>query len=149
MRTTLDRLLEGRNLEAEFIPDALVSYGKDPYQAGKTYSRFAETTIAITSGRPVRRRQLAAVWDLAFNWVVDERHEHNTALPLSVMIALAGLALMWRWAREGPLGPISFFLKMLHLESGMRSCASQYQDPGKNQQNIRLQELTLKTLLIC
>jgi len=43
---------------------------------------------------------LASAWDLAFNWVVDEPHQHHAALPQSILIAAVSLALLWGWSRE-------------------------------------------------
>ena len=102
MQVTLHELLSGR-YDAEAISDALVCYGKELYTAGKAYGRFSETINGITARKPGLRRQLASAWDLAFNWVVDEPHEHHTALPLTIMLALSALALLWGWAREASL----------------------------------------------
>ena len=43
------------------------------------------------------RRQLAAAWDLAFNWVSGEPRQHHPAMPVSVLLALCSLALLWGW----------------------------------------------------
>lgn len=102
-RLTLEELLGRHALDVETINDALVAYGKDLYQSGKAYGRFSETINAITSKRPALRRQVGMAWDLAFNWVVDEPHEHHRALPVSLMIALVTLSLLWGWAREGAI----------------------------------------------
>ena len=103
MRTTLEALLEPHYLDPERVSEALISYGKDLYNSGKAYGRFSETINAVTSRRPSLRRQVAACWDLAFNCVVDEPHEHNAALPQSILVAIVGLALLWGWCREGAL----------------------------------------------
>ena len=93
-RITLEDLLEPSRLECDEVAEALVAYGKDMYQAGKSYGRFSETIIAVTAKRPSLRRNIAIAWDLAFNWVVDEPHEHNAALPLSMMLACVTLSLL-------------------------------------------------------
>ena len=103
LRTTLEAMLEPRSLDAEAISDALVAYGKELYSSGKSYGRFSETINAVTARRPALRKQVAACWDLAFNWVVDEPHEHNTALPHSILLATVALALLWGWSREAAL----------------------------------------------
>ena len=103
MRTTVNELLGPRNPDADVVSDALVAYGKQMYDAGKSYGRFSETINAVTARRPSLRKQLFSAWDLAFNWVVDEPHEHNAALPLSVLLALASLALLWGWSREAAI----------------------------------------------
>lgn len=98
-RTTLEELLSPATLDCEAVSEVLIAYGKQMYNSGKSYGRFSETINAITQKRPILRR-LPAVWDLAFNWVVDEPHEHHTAMPLSVMLAMTCLALLWGWPRE-------------------------------------------------
>lgn len=100
LRTTLEAFLALRELDCEAISDALVAFGREMYLAGKSYSRFAETIHALTARRLMLRRNLASAWDLAFNWVVDEPHEHNAALPLSLMLAAVTLSLLWGWVRE-------------------------------------------------
>eukprot|EP00435_Cladocopium_sp_Y103_P023325 s568_g5.t1 len=102
-KTTLEELLFGASFSCENVCEALVSYGKDMYNAGKSYGRFSETINAITARRSVLRKQVAAAWDLAFNWVVDEPHEHHRAMPLSIMIATITLAMMWGWLREAAI----------------------------------------------
>jgi len=37
---------------------------------------------------------------LAFNWVLNKPHEYHAALPLTVCLAIATLALLWGWVRE-------------------------------------------------
>ena len=103
LRTTLEEILAPASLVFEFISEALVAYGKALYESGKAYSRYAETINAITARRPGLRRNVAACWDLAFNWIVDEPHEHNKAIPQSILVALVGLALLWGWSREAAL----------------------------------------------
>lgn len=103
MRTTLEALLDSSTFDVEAVSEALVAYGKDMYQAGKSFGRFSETINAVTARRPTLRRQVASAWDLAFNWVVDEPHEHHAALPQSLLLACVGLALLWGWAREAAL----------------------------------------------
>ena len=100
LQTTVEELLRGPNCDADHVSEVLVSYGKDLYHSGKSYSKYSETINAITARRPGLRRQLAAAWDLAFNWIVDEPHEHNAALPLSLMLAMTSLCLLWGWSRE-------------------------------------------------
>eukprot|EP00438_Fugacium_kawagutii_P001143 Skav218134 [mRNA] locus=scaffold759:371388:377624:- [translate_table: standard] len=100
MRITLARLLEGSSGDPEAVSEALVAYGKDMYYSGKSYGKFSETINAVASRKPHLRRNLASAWDLAFNWVVDEPHEHHAALPHSILVALVGLALLWGWTKE-------------------------------------------------
>ena len=100
LRTNLHELLDARTLDAEFVSEALVSYGKEMYNAGRSYGKFSETINAVAGRRPALRRHLASAWDLAFNWVVDEPHQHHAALPQSILIAAVSLALLWGWSRE-------------------------------------------------
>ena len=39
-------------------------------------------------------------WDLAFSWVADEPASHHPALPRSVLLAIAALAMLWTWTTE-------------------------------------------------
>ena len=101
--SALDELLDQGRDNPEAVSDALVAFGKEMFYAGKSYGRFSETINAVASRRPFLRRQLASAWDLAFNWVVDEPHEHHPALPKSILIAMTGLALLWGWSVEAAL----------------------------------------------
>ena len=56
-----------------------------------------------TQLQPGDLRQVISAWDVAFNWIVDEPHERNAALPLSVLLALVSLALLWGWSREAAI----------------------------------------------
>ena len=99
-RITVQEILFGGQFEAEDICEILVSHGKDLFQAGRSYNKFAETINAISVKRPQLRKQLAPVWDLAFNWVIQEPHEHHAALPISILLAISSLCLLWGWVRE-------------------------------------------------
>eukprot|EP00438_Fugacium_kawagutii_P033109 Skav219660 [mRNA] locus=scaffold1257:38988:40049:+ [translate_table: standard] len=107
-RLTLDELVSGNTYDADFICEILVNYGREMYYAGKAYGKFSETVNGITALRPSLRKQISAVWDLAFNWVADEPHEHHPALPLSVLLAVSALALLWGWVREAAVLLISW-----------------------------------------
>lgn len=101
--TTLENLIGGNMIDGEAVCEALVTFGKDMYNAGKSYGKYSETIKAITARRSVLRKQVSAAWDLAFNWVTDEPHEHHAALPVSIMLACTTLAILWGWLREGAL----------------------------------------------
>ena len=90
--TTLHEMLFGGSLDVELVSEVLIAYGKDLFRSGRSYSKFAETINGVAALKPSLRRQLTAVWDLAFNWVVSEPHEHHAAMPLSVLLAVAGLS---------------------------------------------------------
>ena len=100
LRTTLAALIDRETIDCETVAEALVAYGRDMYQAGKSYGRFSETINALTSKRPILRRRVSTAWDLAFNWIVDEPHEHHAALPVSILLSTVALALLWGWTRE-------------------------------------------------
>eukprot|EP00435_Cladocopium_sp_Y103_P060998 s1156_g22.t1 len=102
-RCTLEELLGGQAVDSELVCEALVAYGKALYNAGKSYGKFSETINAVTAKKSSLRKQVAAAWDLAFNWVADEPHEHHSALPLSIMLASVSLAMLWGWLREAAL----------------------------------------------
>ncbi len=70
------------------------------YYAGKPYGRFSETINALASRKPAIRRNVGLAWDLAFAWQADEPREHHVAMPLSVLLAVCGLALLWGWPTE-------------------------------------------------
>lgn len=46
------------------------------------------------------RRNLGLACDLAFTWQADEPREHHVAMPVSVLLAVCGLALLWGWPVE-------------------------------------------------
>ena len=106
--TTLEHLLEPAQIDPDFIAETLVAYGKDLYSTGKSYGIFSETINAVAGKRPALRRQLTSCWDLAFNWVVDEPHEHHCALPQAIMLAMVGLALLWGWSQEAAIIAMSW-----------------------------------------
>ena len=49
------------------------------------------------------KRQLTEAWNLAFAWLVDEPHQHHPAMPMSVMISLVCVAIMWGWPVEAAI----------------------------------------------
>ena len=103
LRTTLAVLLDSRSIDVDLINEALIGYGKQMFHAGRPFGRFSETINAVAQRRPALRRQLGPTWDLAFNWVVDEPRDHHPALPLSVLLAVVGLSLLWGWSREAAI----------------------------------------------
>ena len=108
LRTTLVELVDAALLDPEEICEALIAYGKEMFLAGYPYGNFAETINAVTQRRPALRRQLAAAWDLAFNWVSGEPRQHHPALPVSVLLGLCSLALLWGWPREAAIFAMSW-----------------------------------------
>ena len=146
-RTTLEALLEPGNIDYDEVAEMLVAYGKDMYQAGKSYGRFSETINAVTAKRPSLRRNIAVAWDLAFNWVVDEPHEHNAAMPLSVMIACVTLSLLWGWTREAAIISMTWsgVLRIGEVLASRRQHLVLPEDVAPGQQSARLMIRAPKT----
>ena len=96
-------VLSRKPLDAEEICHWVCLYGRQLHAAGKSYSIYAETINGITALRPILKRQMTAAWDLAFAWLVDEPHQHHPALPLSIMLAMTCLALIWGWPLEAAI----------------------------------------------
>ena len=99
----LGDLLDAKPLDAETIASALTDFGRQMYYAGKPYGRFSETINAVAGKRPAIRKALVQAWDLAFAWQADEPREHHPAMPLSVLLALCSLALLWGWPHEAAI----------------------------------------------
>ena len=59
----------------------------------------SETINAVAARKLAIRRNLGLAWDLACAWQADEPREHHArayvAMPVSVLLALCGLALLW------------------------------------------------------
>lgn len=96
----VSQLLTAKLPDAEEISRWLTLYGQEMYPAGRSYGKFAETINAVAAARPIVRKQLVGAWDLAFAWLVDEPTEHHPALPLSILLAMVSLALLWGWPLE-------------------------------------------------
>lgn len=97
---SLESLLDARPIDAEKVAELLTAYGREMYYAGKPYGRFSETINGVAARKPAIRRNLGLAWDLAFAWQADEPREHHVALPVSVLLAVCGLALLWGWPTE-------------------------------------------------
>lgn len=98
-----ESLLDSRPVDAEAISGWLVKYGRDLHAAGKSYNKYSETVNAVAMVKPTVKRQLTGAWDLAFSWLQDEPHRHFPAMPLTIMISLVTVALMWGWPVEAAL----------------------------------------------
>ena len=96
-------VFEKKPLDAEEICKWLVRYGRELFAAGKSYSRYSETINAIGSSRPIVKRHLTEAWDLAFAWLQDEPHQHHPALPLSILVSIVTVCLLWGWPVEGAI----------------------------------------------
>ena len=100
---TIAELVDSKEADPESIAEWLVLYGRELFYAGRAYGRYSETINAIASRRPAFRRHLTAAWDLAFSWVTDEPSSHRPALPVTLLLAISTLALLWGWARESAI----------------------------------------------
>ena len=74
---TLEALLEANGLEAETVNKLVVEFGQYLFSSGRPYGHFSELINAISSARPVLRRQLGGAWDLAYNSMAFEPHVHH------------------------------------------------------------------------
>ena len=103
-----ETIISAKPVDPEEISKWLVSYGRDLHAAGKSYTRYSETVNAVSMIRPVVKKHLTAAWDLAFAWLQDEPHNHHPALPLSILVSIMTLGLMWGWAVEASLFGIAW-----------------------------------------
>ena len=101
-------ILEGEVVDAERVANLLVGYGRSLYYGGRPYGVYSETINAVTSKRGNLRRMLGLAWDLAFSWVADEPASHHPALPRSVLLAFAALAMLWTWTTEAGIFLLSW-----------------------------------------
>ena len=93
----LDALLENSHVWVEEINIVLCCFGRQLFEAGKTYNQYAETINSITSIRPSLRRQMQGAWDLGYAWMRQEPSQHHIAMPGVVVLAMISTALMWGW----------------------------------------------------
>ena len=81
----------------------LVDYGRWLFSEGKPYYHFSETVNAVTCKRPLIRRSLQQVWDLAFIWGSYEPTVHHLAMPPQILTAVLAVCLVWGWVREAAI----------------------------------------------
>ena len=93
----LDALLENSYSWVEEINIVLCRFGRQLFEAGKTYNQYAETINSITSLRPSLRRQMQGAWDLGYAWMRQEPSQHHIAMPGVVVLAMIATSLMWGW----------------------------------------------------
>ena len=75
----------------------LCRFGRQLFEAGKTYNQYAKTINSITSIRPSLRRQMQGAWDLGYAWMRQEPSQHHLAMPGVVLLSMITTALMWGW----------------------------------------------------
>ncbi|CAE7766979.1 unnamed protein product [Symbiodinium sp. CCMP2592] len=105
---SLDALLSAKPLDAEAVSDWVVRYGRDLYGSGRPYWHYSETINAVTSLKPVLRRQVQAAWDLGLAWLIEEPTSHHTAIPAVILIAILSASLAWGWTREAGCFALAF-----------------------------------------
>ncbi|CAE7344333.1 unnamed protein product, partial [Symbiodinium microadriaticum] len=98
--SSLSFLTAGSPLDPAAIGQALTSYGRDLYEAGRPYGDYSETVNAIGALCPSIRRQLQGPWDLAFAWMAAEPYTHHVPMPAALLLALLTCSLIWGWLRE-------------------------------------------------
>ena len=120
---TLETALAVKPFDVEVFVGLLVEYGRDLYGSGRPYWHFEETVNAITSIKPVLRRQVQAAWDLAFAWLAEEPSSHHTALPAVLLPGLLTTCLVWGWLREAGVFALAWggILRMGEVTSAYRS----------------------------
>ena len=99
----LSVLLTEKPADPEKVSHLLANYGKSMFVAGKSYGRYSETINAVAAARPAWRKNFNEAWDLAFAWLADEPHQHHPALPLSILLSMISVALLWGWPTEAAL----------------------------------------------
>ena len=115
-------LLEADVLNPGKIGQLLVWYGRCLYVSGKPYGSYSETINAVVAKRGSLRRQLGVAWDLAFSWVADEPGSHHPAMPRSVVLSLATLAMLWGWPTEAAIFLLCWTGLMRRRRGKMLSC---------------------------
>ena len=118
---SLTYLLSERPPDPEKICSWLVLYGKELYRSGKAYGIFAETINAVSSARPILRKQMTLAWDLAYSWVAGEPFSHHAAMPASVLIALLAIAILWGWLTEAAILAMSC-AGLLRIGEALQAC---------------------------
>eukprot|EP00438_Fugacium_kawagutii_P018640 Skav235460 [mRNA] locus=scaffold1451:27264:29552:+ [translate_table: standard] len=96
----LEKLLTDKPPDGEEVSRLLVEYGQELFASGKAYNKYVETINGIVAARPCFKKALAGAWDLAFAWLQDQPFSHHPAMPLSVLLAMVTLALLWGWPTE-------------------------------------------------
>ena len=86
--------------DIDAVNKILVDYGRWLFSEGKPYYHFSETINAVTCKRPIIRRSLQQVWDLAFIWGSYEPAVHHLAMPPQILTAVLAVCLVWGWTRE-------------------------------------------------
>ena len=103
-----DALLENAHLHVEEINHVLSRFGRELYDYGRPYNHYAETLNAVSSRKPILRRQLQQAWDLAYSWVREEPSQHRQAMPWQVLLSLLSVSLMWGWTQVAGMLALSW-----------------------------------------
>ena len=77
--------------------------GQHLWIRGAPYGTFAGAVDACAAKAPQMRGRTPAACDLAFQWLKEEPHTHQLAMPGIVLIAFVTFALLWDWCRVAAL----------------------------------------------
>eukprot|EP00435_Cladocopium_sp_Y103_P015061 s334_g3.t1 len=125
----LSSLLTAKPADPEEICKWLICYGQEMFLSGKAYGRFAETINAVSTSRPAIRKQLSPAWDLAFAWLADEPFQHHPALPLSILLSMLTIAILWGWPIEASVFAMTWS-GILRIGETIQACRSDLVLPG-------------------
>lgn len=90
-------LLELSYKESERMVAQLVDFGRDLYVSGRSYNHYVETVNAVAAAKPTIRRLLTGAWDLAFSWQREEPGEPHLACPVTILLAILSVSILWGW----------------------------------------------------
>ena len=93
----LDEMLDNHQSCIDELNLLVVRFGRLLYNSGKTYTQYAETINALSAKRPALRRMLQQCWDLGYSWMRSEPPSHHVAMPVTLILSMVTLALMWGW----------------------------------------------------
>ena len=93
-RISLEALLQRADLEA-----ILVSYIEQLWEDGESKTSASYTVAALQFHEPSLKGHLAEAWKLLSLWNKLEQPKRATPLSSSLLLALAGTFLQWRWDR--------------------------------------------------
>ena len=80
-------------------------------------------------------KNLSPAWDLAFSWLQDEPRIHHPALPLSVLLALVTLSLLWGWPVEASIWLMTW-IGLLRIGEVLEATRSDLLLPGDSAPGI-------------
>ena len=90
------------------VDQALEAYGQHLYDTGAGAAELAETINAVAKEHRHLRRQLGAAWDSQRAWEDLEPGSSHSPLPAELCMAIAVVALAWKWIDFAALLLIGF-----------------------------------------